>query len=340
MSFIGDILNPAKGAGFQAQAAQLQTPVTTEQATQAYNQSNQALQQQQSFINALQGAGGVQNQMAAMEMLKQQAAGQGPNPALAQLQAQTGQNVANQAALMAGQRGGGANAGLMARQIAQQGAATQQQSAGQAAQLQAAQQQQAQQAMAQLASQQVGQQAQAQGQMIQGTQGLQQNLLSGIQGQNQAQISNVSQQNQANAQMAGQNARTQSGIFGGLANAAGAAIAGPLGSMVGGALNNLLSPAPQIQSAGGSNSGGGLAPQMTAGGYASGGIVQHLRNFQSGGQVAGKATVQGDSPSNDTVPAVLSPGEIVIPRSIAQSKDAPKKAAAFVAALMAKKGLK
>jgi len=37
-----------------------------------------------------------------------------------------------------------------------------------------------------------------------------------------------------------------------------------------------------------------------------------------GGEVPGKAHVPGDSLKNDTVPAILSPGEIVIPRSIAQ----------------------
>lgn len=329
MSFIADIFNPAKGAGFQAQSANLQSPVTSEQATAAYNQANQALQQQQNFVNALQGAGGIQNQMAAMEMMKQQAAGQGPNPVLAQLQAQTGQNVANQAALMAGQRGGGANAGLMARQIAQQGAATQQQASGQAAQLQAAQQQQAQQAMAQLASQQVGQQAQAQGQMIQGSQGLQQNLLSGIQGQNNAQVSNMAQQNQYNAQMAQGNAAAQRGMFGRALGAASLA-AGPIGGVISGLWSNAQNTARMNQLANGGEVQGGPASA----------VGKHMLNMQRGGHVPGKAQVAGDSPKNDTVPAILSPGEVVIPRSIMQGKDAPKKAAEFVAAIMAKKGLK
>jgi len=42
---------------------------------------------------------------------------------------------------------------------------------------------------------------------------------------------------------------------------------------------------------------------------------------QSGGEVPGNAPVAGDSPKNDIVPAVLSPGEIVIPRTAAQSPD-------------------
>lgn len=61
-------------------------------------------------------------------------------------------------------------------------------------------------------------------------------------------------------------------------------------------------------------------------------------DFRGGGNVPGKAKVKGDSFKNDTVPAMVSPGEIVIPRSIAQGKDAAKKSADFVAAVLAKKG--
>ena len=35
-----------------------------------------------------------------------------------------------------------------------------------------------------------------------------------------------------------------------------------------------------------------------------------------GGHVGGEAEVPGDSEQNDTVPALLSPGELVIPRSV------------------------
>jgi len=40
--------------------------------------------------------------------------------------------------------------------------------------------------------------------------------------------------------------------------------------------------------------------------------------------------VPGDSTQNDTVPAKLSPHEIVLPRSVAQDPNAPQKAAQFV----------
>lgn len=60
--------------------------------------------------------------------------------------------------------------------------------------------------------------------------------------------------------------------------------------------------------------------------------------LRAGGSVPGKAAVRGDSYSNDTVPAVLSPGEIVLPRSVTQSKDPAKHAAAFVAAIKKRGG--
>lgn len=50
-----------------------------------------------------------------------------------------------------------------------------------------------------------------------------------------------------------------------------------------------------------------------------------------GGRIQGTANTYGDSPSNDTVHAMLSPGEIVIPRSKATDAD---KAKAFIDHLM------
>jgi len=60
--------------------------------------------------------------------------------------------------------------------------------------------------------------------------------------------------------------------------------------------------------------------------------------MQSGGSVPGQASVKGNSYDNDTVPAILSPGEVVIPRDVMQSKDPAQEAAKFVAAILAKKG--
>jgi len=54
-------------------------------------------------------------------------------------------------------------------------------------------------------------------------------------------------------------------------------------------------------------------------------------------EIPGKAKYKGDTRSNDTVPALLSPGEIVLPRTVAQSEDAPDKAKKFVQAIKKQK---
>lgn len=59
--------------------------------------------------------------------------------------------------------------------------------------------------------------------------------------------------------------------------------------------------------------------------------------MSDGGPVPGTPKVFGDDEKNDTVPAMLSPGEIVIPRSHAGS---PEAAAEFVRALHASKGIR
>ena len=122
------------GTGFSTpsgtNAAQLQT---------AYTGNQNALTSQQNLLNALQQQNGLGNQTNVYNQLQGVASGQGPNPAQAMLNQETGQNVANQAALMAGQRGASQNVGLMARQAAQQGANLQQQAVGQGASMQAQQ---------------------------------------------------------------------------------------------------------------------------------------------------------------------------------------------------------
>lgn len=56
-----------------------------------------------------------------------------------------------------------------------------------------------------------------------------------------------------------------------------------------------------------------------------------------GGEIKGRSKFKGDTRSNDIVPALLSPGEIVLPRSVAQSEDAPERSKKFVEAIRAKK---
>lgn len=77
------------------------------------------------------------------------------------------------------------------------------------------------------------------------------------------------------------------------------------------------------------------AAQKTGGGILNGiGAVGAMFGLADGGTVPGRANVPGDSPTNDTVSAKLSPGEIVIPRSHA---DNAKDAKDFIDALMSKK---
>lgn len=54
------------------------------------------------------------------------------------------------------------------------------------------------------------------------------------------------------------------------------------------------------------------------------------RDFGPGGQVPGQAVMPGDHPQNDQVPALLSPKEKVLPRSVTMSADPPERAAGFV----------
>jgi hypothetical protein len=79
---------------------------------------------------------------------------------------------------------------------------------------------------------------------------------------------------------------------------------------------------------------GGEIPGYCAGGtcYAQGGEVHdHALCMKIGGNVPGTPQVDGDSTKNDTVPAMLSPHEIVLPRTVAQAPNAPQAAAQFVA---------
>lgn len=71
----------------------------------------------------------------------------------------------------------------------------------------------------------------------------------------------------------------------------------------------------------------GLVPEMKVG-------MRDPMLAAQGGKVPGRAEVDADSPKNDTVPAMLSPGEIVIPRSVVDK--GPDAAKRFVKAIMKK----
>ena len=324
---MGAIVNSA-GLGSQANAGNFQADsgVSSQELQNVQSGIMQYQGQEQALANQLAAQGGIQNQtnvfnqqQALANALQAQSQGQGPNPAQAQLAMATGQNVQQQAAMQAGQRGAGANVGLIARQAGQQGAGIQQQAVGQGAVMQAQQQlaaqgqlQGQQQNLAGLATQQVGQQAQA-------VTNLNEFAL-----QNQGQLLGARQgQNQVNASMAQANLGNQAAFTGGVLNAAGAA-------------------------AGGGKAHGGMIEQMAHGGMTGKLLPDHLRmahdiyhssamNMKSGGPVPGHEVVKGDSTKNDNVPAMLSAGEIVIPKSIVESENAEEKAAEFVRNELAKK---
>lgn len=205
---------------FQAGSANIQAGTNAAQLNNAYTQTQGALGQQQGVVNQLQpGIGqGVASQGTLTGMLTNQAQGNGPNPAQAALNQATGRNVANQAALMAGQRGAGANVGMIARQNAQQGAATQQEAAGQSATLQAQQQLAAEQNLQNLAATQVGQGTGAVTTLNQAGQN-EQNILQGANTAfNNAGVGMQSNLNNVNSQVAAANQNQDTNIVGSIAN--------------------------------------------------------------------------------------------------------------------------
>ena len=197
--------------GMNAQSANINSGTNQAQLGNAYTGTQNAINSQIGLTNTLnpQAATGVGNQNAVAQQELAMTQGAGPNPAQNQLAQATGTNVANQAALMAGQRGASGNVGLAARNIGQQGATTQEQAAGQAATLQAQQQIAAQQNLANLSNQQIAQ-----------TQGANTALSTAQQNeQNILQNANTSYNNAAvgmQSNINSNNASTNSNILGGI----------------------------------------------------------------------------------------------------------------------------
>jgi len=331
-----------QGAGFQAQGA----PTAVQQA-QAQANTQQGLDQYNQFLQGLAASNGTGNQQSAYNQLQGVANGTGPNPAQAMLSQATGQNVANQAALAAGQRGAGSNAGLIARQAAQTGGALQQQAAGQGATMQANQSLGALGQLGSVAGQQVAEQQGA-------LQGVNQSALQGqsnlIGAQSNVNSANAGVQSAALSQNA-----TGSAMLGGAANSlssiaglfAGGGLADPGNPGASTHKGRIMDPSDTEYKVGlgmaNMASGGAAEPSFYESyfmGKAEGGPIDGEQLAAEGKVVPGQATVAGDSYANDTVNAKLSPGEIVIPRHITTGEDAPAKSAAFVQAILAKHHLK
>jgi hypothetical protein len=134
----------------------------------------------------------------------------------------------------------------------------------------------------------------------------------GIANQNVAQ-NNQFQQNVMGAKQGGAQMTFNKGVDAN--NARNASKGGGLAGMAGGALS-------------GAAAGSTLGPWGMAGGAA----IGALSGMHNGGEVPGQASIPGDHPANDTEPKMLSPGEIVLPRSITQldPSEAGKAAKMFV----------
>ncbi len=322
--------------GFNAQSAAGTNGIITQQDFQPQiATANQGVQ------------GNIANQNAFASALLNQMNGTGPNLANAQLANATGQNVSNQAALMAGERGTGSNAGLIARQAAQQGAGIQQQASGQAAVNRAQQQLSAEGQLGGV----YGQIGTEQGQNLATQQQAQAN-------QNSAIVGSTNAANTINAQVATNNTNNQMAALQGIGQAAemGAfadggevhgyssdldphldsvskiyhphmsktrAKASPITFAKGGSVKALVSPEEKI-----------LTPDKVNQ------VAKGKANpMEIGSTVPGKPKVPGavNSYENDTVPAKLPVNSIVIPRSATKSKDPVKDSMRFVQATLAKK---
>lgn len=269
MGSIGGLIGTAGGAagsGFSGpEGASIVNPTNAGQISSAYTGVQNSQQAQQNLVAALQGQNGLGNQSQVFNQLQGTAGqyqnianGTGPNPAQAALNQATGQNVANQAALMAGQRGAGSNVGLMARQVAQQGAATQQQAVGQGATMQAQQQLAGLQGLANTQSQ-LGSMANTQaGQQIGQTnanaaaqQAEQAALINAQLGVNNSNVGMQSNINNVNGQLANTTMQGQQGLIGGVMNSIGGGLGAEggdvedgndAGSVSAGDTNNPTSP--------------------------------------------------------------------------------------------------
>jgi len=297
MRTIGTLL----GEGDNNSGFTARSGVSNDQLNKGYGSTQTGLTEYEQLLSALKGVNGVQNQQNVYDQYGNIAQGLGPNPAQSMLNESTAQNVANQGALMASARGASVNPALVARLAAQQGGAIQQQAAGQGATLQAQQSLAALGAQGNIAGQQVANQLGATSGYNAAAQGNQGTLLNAL-----------SNENNANAGIAGINANNSAGAVQGLVKGAAGALS--LFSKGGKVPDHLLS----MQS---------IYHPMAQGGSVG----------TQDGLVPGTPQVQGDSQKNDTVSALLSPGEVVIPRSIMEGPDPVKNAAKFIAQIQKKK---
>ena len=130
-----------------------------------------------------------------------------------------------------------------------------------------------------------------------------------------------------------QTGQQNAGILGGLIGTAGtvtaAELAGnPYAALATALASNTGTPNTNVNTS--TNSG---TPAAATGGRIMPGGVERPMNMKSGGPVPGMPEVPGDSPANDTVDAKLSPGEIVLPRSVTTPRPDPARVMQFLRSL-------
>lgn len=220
--FVGSVGNfLGTNNNFQATGANINPGTNTAQLNQAYSGAQGGLNNSNNLAGTLQPGVGqaVSNQDFLSNQLRNQSQGIGPNPAQAALNNNTGRNINQAAALAAGVRGAGSNAGLIASNAANQGAQTQQQAVGQQAQLQAEQQLAAQGQLQNLSAQQVGQGTNAVELQNQTNQN-EQNILQGANtSANNANASLQQNINSTNASVAAGNQNANQNVLGGIGSA-------------------------------------------------------------------------------------------------------------------------
>lgn len=282
------------------------------------------LPQQQAILGGQQNIGAQQQSLA--RMLLAQANGAGPNPAQAQYMqnaAAAGQEAAGNIASTQG-----LNRALAARMAAQQEGGALQNAAGNAATLQAQQQlgfENALQGQQQAMGQTLGQENQTVAGMQNTYSGMNNALNSAAGTYGNAGNLGLGGLQTAQGAQTGQNEVMTQGQLGASQINSGTANANSRNGTE--TLNKSIMPGV----GGVLNSAGRAVGLFAEGGYVHRSLGHAL--LASGGAVPGHAAVPGNSYTNDTVPTMLSPGEIVLPRSITQSPDAAAKAAEFVKAL-------
>lgn len=307
--------------GFQAQQANLGPDYDF---ASALNASQQA-----AGMGVERAFGAGDQQQALADALRAQAEGTaGPSLAQMQLQQATDRTGKQAAGMIGAQRG--LSAGTATRLAANAAAGANQEAAGQSAMLRAQEQLAAQNALAQqlqaMRGGDINQQQASQG--LYGTAGA---LRGDQRGQN---LQNFQQTQALNAGVAqgNQQAAMQAEALaqGDADRAAAAERANQARSdrIVGGVAN----------AAAGYSARGNMIPAAPTPAFVpafDGAPVAAPEGWKAaeGGVVPGRARKPGDAAANDTVTAALSPGEVVIPRSISQHPNAPAMAAAFLEAL-------